>query len=154
MGRRWVTWWSQNYWSWTDGLAPCRMHLALKAYQELLLTVNEMDSSPDENIRQSSNVIKSESLTVGPQLPVCCVMFHLPFPLFPRQHLLPDGVPGDLPDSAQEVWWNQTASVLPQRPCGVHAPLPAHAGALLQRPQESHGSGKENQMAPQIVEES
>ncbi|XP_034022725.1 protein timeless homolog [Thalassophryne amazonica] len=36
-----------------------RMHLALKAYQELLLTVNEMDRSTDENIRQSSNVIKS-----------------------------------------------------------------------------------------------
>uniref|UniRef100_A0A3Q2C843 Timeless circadian clock n=1 Tax=Cyprinodon variegatus TaxID=28743 RepID=A0A3Q2C843_CYPVA len=36
-----------------------RMHLALKAYQELLLTVNEMDRSPDESIRQSSNVIKS-----------------------------------------------------------------------------------------------
>ncbi|XP_068171410.1 protein timeless homolog isoform X2 [Antennarius striatus] len=36
-----------------------RMHLALKAYQELLLTVNEMDHSPDESIRQSSNVIKS-----------------------------------------------------------------------------------------------
>ncbi|XP_032405525.1 protein timeless homolog [Xiphophorus hellerii] len=36
-----------------------RMHLALKAYQELLLTVNEMDRSADEGIRQSSNVIKS-----------------------------------------------------------------------------------------------
>ncbi|XP_062323129.1 protein timeless homolog [Osmerus eperlanus] len=36
-----------------------RMHLALKAYQELLLTVNEMDRSPDENIRHSANVIKS-----------------------------------------------------------------------------------------------
>ncbi|KAM8866975.1 protein timeless homolog isoform 2-T2 [Synchiropus picturatus] len=36
-----------------------RMHLALKAYQELLLTVNEMDHSQDENIRQSSHVIKS-----------------------------------------------------------------------------------------------
>ncbi|XP_041639301.1 protein timeless homolog [Cheilinus undulatus] len=36
-----------------------RMHLALKAYQELLLTVNEMDRSVDESIRQSSNVIKS-----------------------------------------------------------------------------------------------
>uniref|UniRef100_UPI003AAC0EDC protein timeless homolog isoform X1 n=1 Tax=Centroberyx gerrardi TaxID=166262 RepID=UPI003AAC0EDC len=35
-----------------------RMHLALKAYQELLLTVNEMDRSRDESIRQSSNVIK------------------------------------------------------------------------------------------------
>ncbi|KAM4588760.1 protein timeless homolog isoform 1-T2 [Odontesthes bonariensis] len=36
-----------------------RMHLALKAYQELLLTVNEMDRSHDESIRQSSNVVKS-----------------------------------------------------------------------------------------------
>ncbi|XP_067361897.1 protein timeless homolog isoform X2 [Channa argus] len=36
-----------------------RMHLALKAYQELLLTVNEMDRSQEESIRQSSNVIKS-----------------------------------------------------------------------------------------------
>lgn len=36
-----------------------RMHLALKAYQELLLTLNEMDKSKDENVRQSSNVIKS-----------------------------------------------------------------------------------------------
>lgn len=38
------------------------MHLALKAYQELLLNLNEMDQSRDENIRQSSNVIKSERL--------------------------------------------------------------------------------------------
>lgn len=36
-----------------------RMHLALKAYQELLLTVNEMDHSRDDNIRQSANIIKS-----------------------------------------------------------------------------------------------
>ncbi|XP_065810972.1 protein timeless homolog isoform X2 [Labrus bergylta] len=36
-----------------------RMHLALKAYQELLLTVNEMDRSQDGSIRQSANVIKS-----------------------------------------------------------------------------------------------
>lgn len=36
------------------------MHLALKAYQELLMTVNEMDHSKDENIRQSANVIKSK----------------------------------------------------------------------------------------------
>ncbi|XP_072308681.1 protein timeless homolog [Eucyclogobius newberryi] len=36
-----------------------RMHLALKAYQELLLTINEMDQSQDESIRQSSGVIKS-----------------------------------------------------------------------------------------------
>lgn len=38
------------------------MHLALKAYQELLLNLNEMDHSQDENIRQSSNVIKSTAL--------------------------------------------------------------------------------------------
>ncbi|XP_061840732.1 protein timeless homolog [Nerophis lumbriciformis] len=36
-----------------------RMHLALKAYQELLLTVNEMDRSHDGSIRHSANVIKS-----------------------------------------------------------------------------------------------
>ncbi|XP_038553414.1 protein timeless homolog [Micropterus salmoides] len=36
-----------------------RMHLALKAYQELLLTINEMDRSQDDSILQSSNVIKS-----------------------------------------------------------------------------------------------
>lgn len=39
------------------------MHLALKAYQELLLTVNEMDRSQDESIRQSSSVIKSKMQT-------------------------------------------------------------------------------------------
>lgn len=40
------------------------MHLALKAYQELLMTVNEMDHSKDENIRQSANVIKSKKPNV------------------------------------------------------------------------------------------
>jgi hypothetical protein len=38
-----------------------RMHLALKAYQELLATVNEMDLSPDEAVRESSRIIKSEA---------------------------------------------------------------------------------------------
>lgn len=38
------------------------MHLALKAYQELLATVNEMDMSPDEAVRESSRIIKSETL--------------------------------------------------------------------------------------------
>lgn len=38
------------------------MHLALKAYQELLATVNEMDMSPDEAVRESSRIIKSEVL--------------------------------------------------------------------------------------------
>ncbi|XP_072423149.1 protein timeless homolog isoform X1 [Chiloscyllium punctatum] len=35
-----------------------RMHLALKAYQELLNTINEMDHSKDENLRESARVIK------------------------------------------------------------------------------------------------
>ncbi|XP_004861350.1 protein timeless homolog [Heterocephalus glaber] len=37
----------------------CRMHLALKAYQELLATVNEMEMSPDEAVRESSRIIKN-----------------------------------------------------------------------------------------------
>ncbi|XP_018417522.1 PREDICTED: protein timeless homolog [Nanorana parkeri] len=36
-----------------------RMHLALKAYQELLTTINEMDHSKDESVRESSKVIKN-----------------------------------------------------------------------------------------------
>ncbi|XP_006859499.1 PREDICTED: protein timeless homolog [Chrysochloris asiatica] len=36
-----------------------RMHLALKAYQELLATVNEMDMSADEAVRESSRIIKN-----------------------------------------------------------------------------------------------
>ncbi|XP_009464552.1 PREDICTED: protein timeless homolog, partial [Nipponia nippon] len=36
-----------------------RMHLALKAYQELLRTVQEMDRSPEQAVRDSSQVIKS-----------------------------------------------------------------------------------------------
>ncbi|XP_051865366.1 protein timeless homolog isoform X2 [Pristis pectinata] len=35
-----------------------RMHLALKAYQELLSTINEMDHSKDGNLRESARVIK------------------------------------------------------------------------------------------------
>ncbi|XP_067832538.1 protein timeless homolog [Heptranchias perlo] len=35
-----------------------RMHLALKAYQELLTTINEMDHSKDGNLRESARVIK------------------------------------------------------------------------------------------------
>lgn len=38
------------------------MHLALKAYQELLATVNEMDICPEEAVRESSRIIKSEAL--------------------------------------------------------------------------------------------
>ncbi|XP_069735742.1 protein timeless homolog isoform X1 [Phaenicophaeus curvirostris] len=36
-----------------------RMHLALKAYQELLRTVQAMDQSPEQAVRDSSQVIKS-----------------------------------------------------------------------------------------------
>ncbi|XP_066440903.1 protein timeless homolog [Eleutherodactylus coqui] len=36
-----------------------RMHLALKAYQELLMTVNEMDHSKDSSVREGSKVIKN-----------------------------------------------------------------------------------------------
>lgn len=43
-------------------LPVLRMHLALKAYQELLRTVQEMDRSPEPAVRDSSQVIKSESV--------------------------------------------------------------------------------------------
>ncbi|XP_043822864.1 protein timeless homolog [Dromiciops gliroides] len=36
-----------------------RMHLALKAYQELLATVNKMDTHADEAVRESSRIIKN-----------------------------------------------------------------------------------------------
>ncbi|XP_068935540.1 protein timeless homolog isoform X2 [Petaurus breviceps papuanus] len=36
-----------------------RMHLALKAYQELLATVNKMDTCADEAVRESSRIIKN-----------------------------------------------------------------------------------------------
>nr|XP_032813206.1 protein timeless homolog isoform X4 [Petromyzon marinus] len=36
-----------------------RMHLALKAYQELIMTLEEMDKSKEESVRESGNVIKS-----------------------------------------------------------------------------------------------
>lgn len=78
------------------------MHLALKAYQELLLTVNEMDRSLDESIRQSCHVIKS---TTHLKYRASSILFPV-FPhslLLPRQHFLPDGVQGDLLDLAEEV---------------------------------------------------
>ncbi|XP_020640470.3 protein timeless homolog [Pogona vitticeps] len=36
-----------------------RMHLALKAYQELLMTVHEMDHSQEEAVRHSSHILKN-----------------------------------------------------------------------------------------------
>lgn len=50
---------------------PCRMHLALKAYQELLRTVQEMDRSPEPAVRDSSQVIKSESVPLFPHAWLC-----------------------------------------------------------------------------------
>lgn len=118
-----------------------RMHLALKAYQELLLTINEMDQSKDESIRQSSVVIKS-------RVQFWCLIFmqislifffqfcyfnstQLCLLWFSRQHILPDGIQGDFPNPAEEVWWNTTASLLPQRPGRVNTSLPANAGTVL-----------------------
>lgn len=37
-----------------------RMHLALKAYQELLMTMHEMDHSQEEAVRNSSHILKSK----------------------------------------------------------------------------------------------
>uniref|UniRef100_S4RXG6 Timeless circadian clock n=1 Tax=Petromyzon marinus TaxID=7757 RepID=S4RXG6_PETMA len=39
-----------------------RMHLALKAYQELIMTLEEMDKSKEESVRESGNVIKCGNL--------------------------------------------------------------------------------------------
>ncbi|KAM6474472.1 protein timeless homolog isoform 2-T5 [Liasis olivaceus] len=36
-----------------------RMHLALKAYQELLMTIHEMDHSQEEAVRNSSHILKN-----------------------------------------------------------------------------------------------
>lgn len=101
------------------------MHLALKAYQELLATVNEMDVCPDEAVRESSRIIKSEAWPGRWSCRPCLSTQTSPFPsqlhlslpspsfpdqsfhplLFPvcRQHFLRDGVPGALPGSLSEV---------------------------------------------------
>ncbi len=89
-----------------------RMHLALKAYQELLLTVNEMDRSKDENIQHGSNVIKSKFFFFCCFFPlqVFCpnnvfsfiflfLICHLFASGWCRQYLLSDGVQGDFSDS-------------------------------------------------------
>lgn len=41
------------------GVWSKRLHIALKAYRELLYTLNAMDKSPDESVRKSAMVIKS-----------------------------------------------------------------------------------------------
>lgn len=40
----------------------CRVHLALKAYQELLMTLDSMDRSGNRQLVESAKVIKSRSL--------------------------------------------------------------------------------------------
>uniref|UniRef100_A0A8C9FS96 Timeless N-terminal domain-containing protein n=1 Tax=Pavo cristatus TaxID=9049 RepID=A0A8C9FS96_PAVCR len=95
-----------------------RMHLALKAYQELLRTVQEMDRSPEPAVRDSSQVIKSESSLSASICPSPCPSTHTsiclsvclsvhtdptpPHP-HPRPHLLSDGVPGAAPRALPEV---------------------------------------------------
>ena len=65
------------------------MHLALKAYQELLLNLNEMDHSQDENIRQSANVIKSKMLpALVPELVHQWCMFRRVYDSWFETHLL------------------------------------------------------------------
>lgn len=64
------------------------MHLALKAYQELLATVNEMDMSPDEAVRESSRIIKSEAFPLLNRsliLPRPGVVSPFPIPLIPSR---------------------------------------------------------------------
>lgn len=64
------------------------MHLALKAYQELLATVNEMDMSPDEAVRESSRIIKSEAFPLLNRsliLPRPGVLSPFPIPLIPSR---------------------------------------------------------------------
>lgn len=95
------------------------MHLALKAYQELLATVNEMDMSPDEAVRESSRIIKSEgqAWTLIPAFPISWLESHSLFKsqlrllfqalsfLVPthRQHFLYDGVPRTISGTISKV---------------------------------------------------
>lgn len=95
------------------------MHLALKAYQELLATVNEMDACPDEAVRESSRIIKSEAPARALILPSHFLLRTLFFqvlmssllfqtlsflPCFhPRQHFLYDGVPRTIPGTLSKV---------------------------------------------------
>lgn len=121
-----------------------RMHLALKAYQELLRTVQEMDRSPSQAVRDSSQVIKSESIC--PSTQPCGgrgsdLSPPLADPLLPRQHLLPDGVPGALPRPLPQVRRDQAAAQLLAGPGGDGSPLPPHAGALLPGPRRPRGAG-------------
>ena len=43
-----------------------RIHLALKAYQELLMTLDSMDRSGNTTLMESSKVIKSKSKLFNP----------------------------------------------------------------------------------------
>ncbi|KAJ7418474.1 Protein timeless like protein [Willisornis vidua] len=63
MDKKEATTWAHSVWgsldTWDHHTTVPRMHLALKAYQELLRTVQEMDRSPEQAVRDSSHVIKS-----------------------------------------------------------------------------------------------
>ncbi|RZF49039.1 hypothetical protein LSTR_LSTR011401 [Laodelphax striatellus] len=54
-----------------------RMHLALKAYQELLLTLCEMDKSPEEAVRGSSQVLKSRVFYVTEYRDLLAILIHV-----------------------------------------------------------------------------
>uniref|UniRef100_K7E5S0 Timeless N-terminal domain-containing protein n=1 Tax=Monodelphis domestica TaxID=13616 RepID=K7E5S0_MONDO len=102
-----------------------RMHLALKAYQELLATVNKMDVSADEAVRESSRILKSFPALSLPS----------------RQRLLRDGVQRTLPDPLSEIRRDPTAPLLSPRSGGDDPPLPEDAGAFLPEPGKPDGAG-------------
>lgn len=139
------------------------MHLALKAYQELLATVNEMDMSPDEAVRESSRIIKSKTLAwslipASPSLDQHHTLPSLDFnqilcPNFPdqcfqsflfhisRQYFLCDGVSRTIPGAVSKVWREMPAPLFPSWPGGDHPPLPQDVGAVLSEPGEHGGAG-------------
>ena len=51
-----------------------RLHVALCAYQELLMTLNAMDKSSSESIRNSSRVLKSNVFYVPEYREMCLVL--------------------------------------------------------------------------------
>nr|XP_018907854.1 PREDICTED: protein timeless homolog [Bemisia tabaci] len=66
-----------------------RMHLALKAYKELLMTLAEMDRSSDEGVRASAKSIKSNLFYVSDYRDLIFVLFTKFTPLkFTRSYLI------------------------------------------------------------------
>ncbi|XP_075231659.1 protein timeless homolog [Lycorma delicatula] len=54
-----------------------RMHLALNAYQELLLTLMAMDKSEDENVQNSSRILKSRVFYVTEYRDLLLILLHV-----------------------------------------------------------------------------